>query len=92
MKPIKSLAERAEKTRSHEVQRAIKKLPELNENGVEVLDAMSRAIVKRILADPITFLRAGINIETTATVAKAFDIDLANPPDSPLRSLDNPSN
>ena len=72
---IKALGERAETIRKREVERALKGLPDLAGEEVEVVEAMSRAIVKRLLADPISFLRAGGDWESAAAVARAFDLD-----------------
>lgn len=72
---IKALGERAETIRKREVERALKGLPGLAREEVEVVEAMSRAIVKRLLADPISFLRAGGDWESAAAVARAFDLD-----------------
>jgi glutamyl-tRNA reductase len=73
---IRTLGSRAEEMREIELARAIAKMPDLPEGYGEVLDAMSRALVKRILADPITYLRSGVSKSAAQDVAQVFDLDL----------------
>lgn len=78
---IRALGERAETLRKHELERAMKRLSHLESEDHEVLDAMSRAIIKRILADPITYLRTYGDTEDTSALAEAFRLadDLDDP-------------
>jgi glutamyl-tRNA reductase len=71
---IRALGERAESLRSVEVARALKRLGHLQTADEQVIEAMSRAIVKRLLADPIAYLRETDDVESSSAVAKAFDL------------------
>ncbi len=72
---IRTLGSRAETMREAELARAIAQMPDLPENYSEVLDATSRALVKRILADPITYLRSGVSKSAAQDVAQVFDLE-----------------
>ncbi len=54
---IRALRERSERTRAQELERARPKMSELSESDAEVLDALTRSIVNRILHDPTISLR-----------------------------------
>ena len=73
---IRTLGSRAEAMREIELARALGQMPDLPEDYTEILDAMSRALVKRILADPITYLRSGVSKSAAQDVAQVFDLDL----------------
>lgn len=73
---IRTLGSRAEEMREMELTRALAKMPDLPEGYSSVLDAMSRSLVKRILADPITYLRSGVSKSAAQDVAQVFDLDL----------------
>jgi glutamyl-tRNA reductase len=78
---IRTLGSRAETMREIELARALGRMPDLPEGYSEILDAMSRALVKRILADPITYLRSGASKSAAQDVAQVFDLDLDNATD-----------
>ena len=71
---IRALGERAEAVRSEEVARALRRLRSLGDDDRDVIDAMTRAIVKKLLADPISYLRELEDLESASAVAKAFDL------------------
>lgn len=73
---IRTLGSRAEAMREIELARALGQMPDLPEGYSEILDAMSRALVKRMLADPITYLRSGVSKSAAEDVAQVFDLDL----------------
>ena len=73
---IRTLGSRAETMREMELSRALSRMPDLPEGYPKILDAMSRALVKRILADPITYLRSGVSNSAAQDVAQVFDLDL----------------
>jgi glutamyl-tRNA reductase len=77
---IRALGEQTDGMREAEMARALKRLPGLSDEDRAVIDAMSRAIVKKLLADPIAYLRTSDDLESSSAVARAFDLpeDLDN--------------
>lgn len=71
---IRALGERAEAVRSEELARALRRLRSLGDDDREIIDAMTRAIVKKLLADPISYLRELEDPESASAVARAFDL------------------
>ncbi len=78
---IRALGERAESVRSEELARALRRISSLADDDREVIDAMTRAIVKKLLADPISYLRELEDLESASAVAKAFDLSEELPAD-----------
>jgi glutamyl-tRNA reductase len=76
---IRTLGSRAESMRLIELDRAITQMPDLPEEYARKVDAMSKALVKRILADPITFLRSGVSESAIQDVAHLFDLGYDKP-------------
>ncbi|MBI4220940.1 MAG: glutamyl-tRNA reductase [Chloroflexi bacterium] len=72
---IRALGERAEAVRKRELQRALRKLHDLTPEELEALDAMTRALVSRLLADPIDLIRGSGDREIASTVARIFDLE-----------------
>ncbi len=72
---IRTLGSRADAMREIEMARALSQMPDLPEEYVKVLDAMSRALMKRMLADPITYLRSGVSESAANDVAQVFDLE-----------------
>ena len=64
---IKALREQAEGIREHELGRALRKMPSLSHNDREILDAMSRSLVNRLLHEPTVALKQRSN----ATILRA---------------------
>ena len=56
---IRTLRQRAERTREAELARALRKLPNLSAEEIEALDAMTRSIINRLLHDPTVALKRG---------------------------------
>ncbi|MCL0028889.1 glutamyl-tRNA reductase, partial [Dehalococcoidia bacterium] len=54
---IRTLRMRAETVREQELERAIKRLPDLNHDSQRVLEALTKSIVNRILHDPTVYLK-----------------------------------
>jgi|TARA_Y100000310_G_scaffold319011_1_gene373737 glutamyl-tRNA reductase len=54
---IRALRSQAEDIRRHELERAMKRLAALPEDDLEVLEAMTRSIVNRLMHDPTMFLK-----------------------------------
>ncbi|MEX2377940.1 MAG: glutamyl-tRNA reductase [Dehalococcoidia bacterium] len=71
---IRSLGARAESMRRQELERTLRRLPELSPDQAEIVEAMSRALVKRILADPITYLRSSRHSDAAEAVLQVFDL------------------
>ncbi len=71
---IRELGARAELIRNQELARAQKRLGSLDEDNLAVLDAMTRAIVNKLLADPISYMRQAGDLESAEAIAKAFDL------------------
>ncbi|MBI4306517.1 MAG: glutamyl-tRNA reductase [Chloroflexi bacterium] len=72
---IRALGERAEAMRKRELQRALRKLRNLTPEEMEALDALTRALVNRLLADPIELIRGSGDREIASTVARIFDLE-----------------
>ena len=71
---VRHLGARAEQMRREELARVVKRLPDLSGEQVEALDAMTRALVRRLLADPITFLRTADHAEAAEAVLQIFSL------------------
>ena len=56
---ITALRDRAEEVRRHELERALRRLPDLDDEQRERIEAMTRAIVKKMLDRPIARLKDG---------------------------------
>lgn len=77
---IRSLGSRVETMREVELERAMSQMPDLPPRYADIVDAMSRALVKRMLADPITYLRSGVSHSAAQNVAQVFDLDYEDLP------------
>jgi glutamyl-tRNA reductase len=77
---IKALVDKAERIRSAQLARALKGMPDVTPEDEERLEAMTRAIVKKILHGPISTLknRNGHNVEA---VRELFELETRHPPD-----------
>lgn len=72
---IRTLGSRADRMRETELDRALAQMPDLPEEYAQVMDTMSRALIKRMLADPITYLRSGVSKSAVEDVAQVFDLE-----------------
>ena len=54
---VKTLQRQAEDIRKRELDHALRNMPELPSEQIEIVDALTRSIVKKILHDPTVFLR-----------------------------------
>ncbi len=72
---IRTLGARAEAMRVAELERALKRLPGLTAEQAEVIEALSRALVSRLLSDPIAYLRESEQPEAADTVLQVFDLE-----------------
>ncbi len=72
---IRTLGSRVDGMRETELARALAQMPDLPEEYARVMDTMSKALIKRILADPITYLRSGAGKSAAYDVAQVFDLE-----------------
>ena len=71
---IATLRQRAEEIRQREVARALRRLPDLDEEEQQRIEAMSRAIVKKLLHHPITSLRERRDMEDARSLHRLFKL------------------
>ena len=71
---VAALRERADGLRARELARVIKRLPSLDEAGRRNLAAFSRAIVKKILHEPITSLKERRDPTYSQVARELFDL------------------
>ncbi len=74
---ISALVERAEAVRTAQLQKALKQMPQLNEEELACVDALTKSIVNKILHSPISHLKAtGNGREQYARVVhEIFDLE-----------------
>ncbi len=72
---ITSLMGRAEEIRVAQLNKTLKKLPPLTEEQRLALDSMTRAIINRILQDPIEYLKTNGNGHHTDLLKTVFQLD-----------------
>ena len=78
---VRHLGARAEQMRQEELARVVKRLPDLSAEQIEAMDAMTRALVRRLLADPITFLRTADHTDAAEAVLQIFSLYPDEEPD-----------
>ncbi len=78
---VRHLGARAEQMRREELARVVKRMPDLSDEQIEAMDAMTRALVRRLLADPITFLRTADHTEAAEAVLQVFSLYPDEDPD-----------
>ena len=72
---VAALRKRAEAIRAREVARLLKRLPDLLDEERQPLEAFSRALVRKILHDPITNLKRNRQPEQGNVVRELFNLD-----------------
>jgi glutamyl-tRNA reductase len=74
---IGALRQMAEDVRQRQLELTVKRLPELSPEELQALDAMTRAIVKKILHNPIQCLKSNghSDADLTQTVCQLFALD-----------------
>ena len=72
---IRDLAVRAEIMRDSEMRHALQNMPDLDPEYIEKIDIMSKALVKKMLADPIAYLRSQDTELTDRSVADVFGLE-----------------
>jgi glutamyl-tRNA reductase len=75
---VASLRQQAESIREHEVERALRRLGEVDPETAEQIDLLSRALVKKLLHEPTARLREragdGEADDVAATVRELFGL------------------
>ena len=69
---IKTLRQQAEEIRRAELERAIDRMPGIPPEHLEVMDALTRSIVNRLLHDPTEFLKRGADRSQIQAVRDLF--------------------
>ena len=72
---IRTLGARAETLRQAELERAVRRLPDITDGQRAVLEAMSKSLVGRLLAEPIDYLRTTEDPDAAGDIAHAFGLD-----------------
>ena len=72
---ITALEQRAEAVREAEVQRTLRRLSHLDEEDRRRVEAMSKALVKRLLHTPVTRLRAGGREKHLEALIELFELE-----------------
>lgn len=77
---IRAMIDKADKIRSAQLDRTLKKLHHLSDEEQYHLEMMTRAIVTKIMKDPIYYLKSNGNEdhENIDTVKRLFDLDVEN--------------
>ena len=75
---ISALGQKAEDMRRQEVARALQHLPGLTADQQRLVEAMSRALVKKLLHDPVDVLRSKESPADLASVRRLFRLDHAD--------------
>jgi len=68
---LRSLGARTERMRREEVEQTLARMGELTDQQAQLLEKMTRSLVRRILADPINFLRSE-EAQAAESVQKVF--------------------
>ena len=71
---IKTLQRQAEDLRRRELERALRKLPDLSAEELKVVEALTRSIVKKLLHDPTEFLKQRADKSQLAAVRDLFSL------------------
>lgn len=83
---IAALKERAEELRRREVERTLKRMPDLSEEERERIEAMSQALVKKMLDRPIARLKDNLSPGSDLYIEALQDLFAARPFSSRSRS------
>lgn len=77
---VSALMSRAEQIRLNQFNRTLKKLPQLTDEQVESLDAMTRSIVNKILKDPVQYLKTNESSDQIKAVKEIFKLEADSSP------------
>jgi glutamyl-tRNA reductase len=73
---VVALTRKAEEIRAAQLNKTLKKLPPLSDEQRDDLEAMTRAIVTKILKDPIEYLKKNGQYDHTRIAAELFKLDI----------------
>ena len=71
---VRSMWQRAEEIRQREMDRALDRMADLPPDQVEIVDALTRSIVKKLLHDPTSFLRDKADRSQIASAEALFKL------------------
>ncbi|MCH7642506.1 MAG: glutamyl-tRNA reductase [Chloroflexi bacterium] len=71
---IRALGAHAEAIRLKELETGLRRLPDLSDEQRAIIESMTKSVVSKILADPITFLRTRDDEEAASAVSRLFDL------------------
>jgi glutamyl-tRNA reductase len=71
---IRSLGAHAEEIRLRELQNGFRRLKGLTEEQRTIIESMTKSVVSKILADPITFLRTRDDDEAASAISRLFGL------------------
>lgn len=72
---VSALMSKAEGIRRRQLHKTLKKLPPLSDEQRDTLEAMTKSIITRILKDPIQYLKANGNSDSSEMVRELFQLD-----------------
>jgi len=92
---IRELHQQAENIRRQEMNRTLRRMPGLGEAERQRIDALTRALVKKLLHFPTVYLkeqaRYGEEVSGALLTRKLFGLDERNPDDKNHQSMDGPN-
>ncbi len=72
---IAALRQRSEQIRAAELERTLSRLPNLSDAERQRVDAMSKALVNRVLHNPVTYLREAGSEQDLEAIRNLFELD-----------------
>ena len=72
---IKTLQQQAEEIRKRELERALRRLTDISANDREVVEALTRSIVKKLLHQPTKYLRQGADKSQLQALRELFRME-----------------
>lgn len=76
---IAAIMSKADSIRSRQLKATLKRLPPLSDEQSENLEAMTKAIVARILEGPVQYLKSNGNLEHSQLIRELFQLDYKRP-------------
>jgi glutamyl-tRNA reductase len=78
---IRAVRDKAERIRREQLQRALRRMPDLSPQDRQTVNILTEQLVNALLHDPLTKLRDPNHGETNAAyLASLFDVDIPSPP------------
>ncbi len=75
MPVIKTLQQQAEQIRKRELERAFRRLTDISADDREVVEALTRSIVKKLLHQPTKYLRQGADKSQLQALRELFRME-----------------